>query len=94
MHMFTVIAIMITGILAGAALKRYPVSGHIQKLVTPAIWLLLFLLGLSVGSDPGIMDNLLSLGRYSLLLAISGVIGSALFALAVWRLFFKKNGNK
>ena len=92
--MFTVITIMIAGILAGLALKRHPVSGFIQKLVSPAIWLLLFLLGLSVGSDPSIMDNLLPLGRYSLFLATAGVIGSALAALAIWRLFFKKVPRK
>ncbi len=85
---------MIAGILAGLALKRHPVSGFIQNLVSPAIWLLLFFLGLSVGSDPSIMDNLLPLGRYSLFLATAGVIGSALAALAIWRLFFKKVPRK
>lgn len=86
---------MAAGILTGLALKRCPnVSARIQNLVTPAIWLLLFLLGLAVGSDPSIMDNLFSLGRYSLLLATAGVIGSVFFALAVWTLFFKKDSRK
>ncbi len=52
----------------------------VGKLTNISIYCLLFLLGVSVASTPGVSDNLLSLGIPSLILAFFGVMGSCILA--------------
>lgn len=46
--MFTIIGLMLTGMLLGFLLRKQKLSG-IHKVITVLIWLLLFLLGIDVG---------------------------------------------
>ena len=57
------------------------------------VWLLLFVFGVSIGSDPFVMGNLGNFGGQALLLCLAGMVGSIVFVAAVWRLFFKKGGG-
>lgn len=92
--MFTVIGIMFAGIGVGYLLRRV---GWLQKVgtsITYTIYLLLFLLGLSVGANREIVDNLATLGGQALLLAVAGTTGSVLAAWAVGNWFFKEGKRK
>lgn len=92
--MFTVIGIMFAGIGAGYLLRRV---GWLQKVgtsITYTIYLLLFLLGLSVGANREIVDNLATLGGQALLLTVAGTTGSVLAAWAVGNWFFKEGKRK
>ncbi len=55
---------------------------------------MLFILGLSVGSNAAIVRNLGSFGWQAALLALSGSLGSVLAAWLVFNLFFKKGGKQ
>ncbi len=62
------------------------------KLVIVSNWgasillgLLIFLMGLSTGSQPDIMKNLSTLGFSALLLALGGITGSILLTLPIGR---------
>ena len=46
--MFTIIGLMLTGMLLGYLLRKRNLSG-IHKVITVLIWLLLFILGIEVG---------------------------------------------
>ena len=48
--MFTIIGLMLTGMLLGFLLRKQKLSG-IHKVITVLIWLLLFLLGIDVGGN-------------------------------------------
>lgn len=88
--MFTVIGIMFGGIAVGYVLRKVE---FLQKVGTPisyTIYLLLFLLGISVGRNEEIVNNLSTLGVQALLLASAGTLGSVLAAWAVYHYFFKK----
>ena len=61
------------------------------KLTT--IFLLLFILGVSIGSNSLIVNNLGKFGWQAIILAVSGVLGSLLAARLVLQLFFKKGGK-
>lgn len=88
--MFTVISILFTGVFIGYITRRFPFWVKINRPITYTIYLLLFLLGISVGHNPQIMDNLGTLGLQALLLSAAGTLGSLCFAWLVYRLFFQR----
>lgn len=88
--MFTVIGIMFGGIAVGFLLRKQTFLQKIGKPISYTILLLLFLLGISVGSNNEIIKNLPLLGGQALLLASAGTLGSILAAWGVSKIFFKK----
>ena len=76
--MFTVIGIMFAGIAAGYLLRKIELLQKIGKPISYTILLLLFLLGISVGANKDIVDNLATLGGQAFLLALAGTVGSVL----------------
>lgn len=89
--MLTVIAILFGGILCGYLLRKLKPLERIGKPIFVAVLVLLFLMGLAVGGNPSIVDNLSRLGGQALILAVAGTLGSVLGAFAVYRLFFRKD---
>lgn len=92
--MFTVIGIMFGGIVIGYAMRA---CGWLQKLGKPisyTILLLLFLLGISVGSNKTIVENIGALGGEALLIALAGTGGSVLAGWGVYLFFFKERRGK
>ena len=59
-------------------------------MISYAILLLLFLLGISVGANESIVNNLTTLGGQALLIASAGTLGSVLAAWGVYHFFFKE----
>ena len=55
--MFTIIGLMLTGMLLCFLLRKQKLSG-IHKVITVLIWLLLFLLGIDVGGNQKIINGL------------------------------------
>lgn len=86
--MLVVIGLMGCGILLGYLLRRHKLK-FIQKGIVVAIYALLFLLGISVGSNPRIMDNMGTIGWDALVITLGAVGGSVLCAWAVYRICFK-----
>ena len=81
--MFTVITLMLTGMLVGYLLRRHPLK-QMGMAIDALIWLLLFLLGVEVGSDRRLTESLHTLGLEALMLAGGGVLGSAIAAQWLW----------
>ena len=81
--MLKIVAIMLAGILAGRLLRKHELK-FIPLLITVLIWVLLFLLGVEVGSDRHIIVSLSGLGTEALLLSLAGSAGSALLAAWLW----------
>lgn len=92
--MFTVIGIMFGGIAIGYLLRKVEILQKIGKLISYTILLLLFLLGISVGSNEAIVNNLATLGVQAFLIALAGTMGSVLAAWAVYHFFFKERSGK
>ena len=81
--MFVVIGLMFAGMLIGYLFKRKEVT-WIGKVITVLIWLLLFLLGIDVGSNQVIMSGLHTIGLEALLIAVAAVMGSVVGARLLW----------
>jgi len=56
-----------------------------------SIYLLLFLLGLSIGNNQMIINNFVQIGFNSILLTLSGISGSVILSFIAYRFFFKKD---
>ena len=90
--MLTVITIMTSGILVGYLFRNQKwISKPIGIIINWSIYLLLLLLGITVGTDEIIMNNLEKIGLDALLLTIGAVSGSVLVSWGTYILFFRKN---
>ena len=91
--MFTVILVMAAGVATGYVLRRLPLLQRVERTTSLTILLLLFILGLSVGSNRLIVDNLARFGWQAALRAGAGLAGSVLAAVVVARLWLN-DGRK
>ena len=91
--MFTVIFVILSGVVVGYIFKNVSFLQKIEKSISWTIFLLLFVLGLSIGSNPLIVENLWSFGWQAIVFALLTITGSLLASLMVFRLFFKKGGS-
>lgn len=87
--MFTVIGLMVCGILIGYLSRKRELSG-ISRLITSLIWILLFLLGVEVGSSQQIMDSLGTLGIEAMAITFAAILGSCICAWALWYFLYKR----
>jgi len=88
--MISVVAVMSIGIIFG-----YLIRGELSlikindKLIMWAIYLLLFVLGIAIGTNETIMKSLPTLGLKALAITLGGIFGSVLLAWVTYRVFFK-----
>lgn len=87
--MLHIILIMLAGVAAGFMLRRRDLR-LVPRLITVAIWLLLFLLGTEVGRNRAILDNLPTIGGQAVILTAGALAGTLLCAWWVWRKFFQQ----
>ena len=89
--MFTIISIMFVGIGIGYVLRNLQFLQKIEKSTSLTIFLLLFVLGISIGSNSLIINNF---GWQAAILATLSILGSMLASFLVFHLFFKKGGKQ
>jgi len=88
--MFIILAIMTIGITVGFIFQnKIKFIKVADKSISITIYILLFLLGLSVGSNNLIINNLGTMGLQALVLAVGAVIGSVVLMYFVNKFFFK-----
>ncbi|WP_372753089.1 LysO family transporter [Labilibaculum sp.] len=86
-----VISIMILGIGIGLIIGNRPKVIKIISLFTSfSIFLLLFLLGIGVGTNTKLVNNLDSIGLQAFVISIGALAGSLICAFFTYNLFFKK----
>lgn len=85
--MFIAIGLIFLGIALGFLLRGRALAALLGRCVSPAIVLLLFALGISVGGNSTLMAALPELGSAALLLTLFAVGGSLLCVLAIRRFF-------
>lgn len=93
--MFIVILFIFLGILSGVLYRKLSTGARISltdvaarwqgRIVTWLIWLLLFLLGIEVGSNEMIVRSLPTLGIEALLLSSAATLGCCVLAWMLWR---------
>ncbi|MEY8588194.1 LysO family transporter [Phocaeicola sartorii] len=91
--MFTIIGLMLTGMLLGFLLRKQQLSG-IHKIITVLIWLLLFLLGIDVGGNQEIINGLHTIGMEAIVITLAAVLGSVTAAWALWYVLYKRKKDE
>jgi len=92
--MLKVVAIMLSGMAVGFCLRKRRLH-VVPRLVTVFIWLLLFLLGIEVGSNPQVINGITSLGMEALWLSVTGMAGTLAASWALWKwVSVKKKGGQ
>ena len=89
--MFTIISIMFVGIGIGYVLRNLQFLQKIEKSTSLTIFLLL---GISIGSNSLIINDLGRFGWQAAILATLSILGSMLASFLVFHLFFKKGGKQ
>ena len=92
--MFSIVMTMLAGVLIGHFLRNGKRVKKIEKSTSITIFVMLFVLGLSVGSNNVIIDNLGRFGWQAAVIAMLGMGGSIIAARIVFQLFFKKGEEK
>lgn len=87
--MFTVIGLMLGGILVGYLTRQHKLI-PIERIITTLIWTLLFLLGIEVGGNQQIIESLGTLGLEALVITGASILGSCLAAWALWYILYKR----
>lgn len=90
--MIEVLVLFGIGILIGWGIRNRPnIIKLNDKLVTWAIFLLLFLLGINVGTNEKIINNLSTIGVQSLLLTLAAMVGSVILAFLLYKFIFRSS---
>lgn len=88
--MLTVVGIMTIGIVLGYLIRSKTFLVKLNdKFIMWAIYLLLFVLGITIGANEVIMKSLPTLGLKALAITIGGVVGSIVMGWFTYNFFFK-----
>jgi len=92
--MIEILIIMFSGIILGFIFRRKrSIITAADKFAGWSIYLLLFLLGLSIGDNEKMINNFAQIGFNSILLTLSGITGSVLLSFFAYKFFFQKDEN-
>ncbi len=88
--MVPILLCILSGIVVGYIARGQKFLKHIGPVLSVVIALLLFSLGVSVGSNEQVLNNFATIGIEALLLTIGGTLGSLFCAKWIYTRFFKK----
>jgi len=91
----TLFSLLIVGLVAGVILRRRPaVLRSAEKTSSVMVYALLFLLGISAGSNKQVVGQIGKLGYQAMVITVFAVIGSLIVSYVVYRVFFKNTGTE
>ncbi|SKC21286.1 LysO family transporter [Alkalitalea saponilacus] len=92
MSVVIVIGLFLIGLIAGRFFKSYSIVRKRASLFMMwSVYLLLFFLGISVGNNPDVIENIPQLGWQAFLLSLGAVMGSVVFVALLMLLFHRNN---
>ena len=91
--MFGIFVRLGLGVGVGYMFRGHSFVGVTKWSIQITVCALLFVFGVSIGSDRNLIDNLYNFGWQAAVIACLGVLGSIVAARVAQRLFFKKGGE-
>ncbi len=81
-----------SGVLIGFVLRKEKrVARTTERLTTWTIWLLLFIMGVSVGANRTLLANLLETGMNAVVISLASIAGSIFAGRLLYRFLFRKS---
>lgn len=91
--MFRIVILLFMGVGAGYLLRRWPLIQKADRGLRFVVWALLFVFGVSIGSNRELIADFGLFGWQAVVLACLGVVGSLAAVLVARRLVFRKGGE-
>lgn len=92
--MITILLILTLGILVGLALtNKRRIHQLNNQLLNYAIYLLLFLLGVAVGTNPTVIQNIGKIGLEAVIIAFASIAGSVLLCAILFKYLFSQDAK-
>lgn len=88
--MIEIIAILLAGIAVGRICIRGKIAAAIAARMNVTVWILIFALGLSIGSDPTLVRAIPEIGTEAAMLAALATGGSMAAAVIAMKIFDRK----
>jgi uncharacterized membrane protein YbjE (DUF340 family) len=89
--MISILLVLSAGILAGLMIIRKPALHRLNNhLLNWSIYLLLFLLGISVGTNEEVIRNLGKIGYEAIAIALASIAGSVFLCGLLFKFLFNK----
>ncbi len=91
--MFIVLGIIILGVLLGQFIKSPKAPTLFSKALNVIIYILLLVMGISVGGNEQIVSNLSTIGLKALIITAGAMLGSCICAMLIFKKFFNQAGG-
>ena len=91
--MLNIILIILSGIVTGYAVRKIPQVKYVGFVISLIIMLLLFFLGISVGSNEQVVTKFSTIGLDALIITFGTTLGAVLCAWLVYSAFFRRKGK-
>ncbi len=88
-----VLFLLIVSICIGIMLRRFRGLRRIERTSTWTVWMLIFVFGISLGSNDEIVNDFAGFGLTALIVAFAGVAGSVLVAWGIGNYIDKSRGK-
>lgn len=87
--MISIFFFILSGVLVGYLIRKRTFVKHVSSIISVIIVLLLFFLGVAVGSNRQIIESFATIGFDAFAIAFAATMGSVLCAWFVYNRFFK-----
>lgn len=92
--MISLILTLLAGIIVGRLLHDKPFVKFSGKAIFPIVLVLLFLMGITIGTNDRIINNLHTLGIEALIITGGAIAGTLVGAALLWHFVFAKKEEK
>ena len=91
--MFSLLSLMLACVLLGYLLRNFSFIKMTEKTISITVLILLFIFGLTIGSNSNLIHHIGDFGWQAFILAIAGLSGSLIASSVAYKMFFKKGGK-
>ena len=92
--MLILLLILISGIITGRLFRNSVLAKKSGRIIFPIVLVLLFQMGIQIGSDTTLIHNLNRLGLEALLITVGALIGTIAGAVILWNCVFVSRKEK
>ncbi|MFR9533961.1 MAG: LysO family transporter [Rikenellaceae bacterium] len=92
--MFVVLAIVVLGVIIGTQIQFPKAPAFFSKLLNIIVYVLLLVMGIVVGGNERIVNNLSTIGLQAFIITLGTVFGSMIVAALIYKKIYKGGEQK
>ena len=87
--MITLLLIMLLGVIIGRLFREKKFTTIISKAIFPIVLILLLFMGITIGLNPLIINNILTLGYEAFVITMGALLGTIICSVLLWKFIIK-----